>query len=64
MFGIPFFVTLPMFENYLIINYIDYINLDYMMIYYLLFQIVYLIFWFGVLNFLYKIILRMWSWFS
>lgn len=62
MFGIPFLVDLSTFESYLITNYIDYINLNDMMIYYLLFQIVSILFYGIVLSFLYKIFFRMWSW--
>lgn len=64
MFGIPFFVDLTTFTNFLTSNYLEFINLDHIFIYYLLFQILYFIFWFGILNFLYKIVLRMWKWIS
>ena len=64
MFGIPFFITFQMFENYLLINYLQVINIEYMFLYYLLFQILFYIFWFSIFNIFYKIILRMWKWFS
>ena len=63
MFGIPFLIDLPTFESYLITHYIDYINLNDMMVYYLLFQIIAVLFYAVVFSFLYKIFLRMWKWF-
>lgn len=62
MFGIPFFVDFHTFESFMISNYIEYINLNDIMIYYLLFQIIYICFYGIVFLFLYKIFIRMARW--
>lgn len=62
MFGIPFFVDFVTFESYMISNYIEYIDLNDMIIYYLLFQLIFIIFYSVVFSFLYKIFLRLARW--
>ena len=63
MFGIPFVIDFLTFQSYLVSNYLEYINLDHIMIYYLLFQIIFVLFYAVVFSFLYKIFLRMARWF-
>lgn len=63
MFGIPFFVDFSTFQDYMIVNFMAYINFEDMMIYYLLFQLIFILFYAVVFSFLYKIFLRMARWF-